>query len=140
MNKQQRMKDTLYYKYYNVNPFEKFGGDCVVRAIALMTNDSWAGTIHKLTDLGIQKGFVLNDKHVYIDYLKKKGFIEMNEPRDDYNRKMSLADFLDNNPNVTDFVAIVGSHHVTAVKNGRVHDIWNCSNETIHRYYVVPGK
>lgn len=136
MNKAQRMKNTEFYQYHNVNPFDKYHGDCVVRAIALMTNTSWADTIHQMTDLGITKGLVLNDKALIPLYLKKKGFVECNEPRDVCNRKMSIKDFLIENPDCGNFIAFVGSHHVTAVKDNKVHDIWNCSNETMHRYFV----
>lgn len=136
MNKEQRMKCTEWYQYHNLNPMDKYHGDCVIRAVALMTDTTWVDTVHKMTDLGITKGLVLNDKALLPLYLKKNGFVECNEPRDGWNRKMTVKEFLQNNPDVRDFVAFVGSHHVTAVKDGKVHDIWNCSNETMHRYFV----
>lgn len=137
MNKQKRMINTPYYEYTNVNPFGKYGGDCVVRAIALMTNEGWAQTIHNLTDLGIKKGFIVNDQHLYPKYLESLGFKEMLEPRDRYNKKITVKEFINQNPHIN-CVANVGSHHVTAIKDGKVRDIWNCSNETMHKYWVCP--
>lgn len=135
MNKEQRMKCTCYYEYHNENPFDKYHGDCVVRAIALMTNTSWADTIHKMTDLGIIKGLVLNDQELYPLYLKKNGFVEHNEPRTYINTKITVKEFIQNNPHIN-CVAKVGSHHITAIKDGKVHDIWDCSNQTMHKYWV----
>ena len=135
MNKEQRMKCTPYYQYLNLNPFDKYHGDCVIRAVALMTQSGWAETIHKMTDLGIQKGLVLNDKELYPLYLKKNGFVEHGEPRTRMNTKMTVREFIDLHPGIS-CVAKVGSHHLTAIKDGKVHDIWNCSEEIIHRYWV----
>lgn len=140
MNKALRMVDTDYYKYVNVNPKNKFGGDCVIRAIALATGQSWEQTVREMTELGIKMGYVLNDPHVYSKYLLQKGFILCKEPRDVCNRKMTVKEWIDeeqlyegNQRGV--FVANVGSHHVTTIIDGKVHDIWNCSNRTMHKYW-----
>ena len=140
MNKQQRMINTEYYEYTNVNPKNKFGGDCVIRAIANACNQSWEVTVREMTELGIKMGFVVNDDHVMIKYLLNKGFIQSKEPRDVCNRKMSVKDWMNEEQiyegnHKTVIVAVVGSHHVTCIKNGKVQDIWNCSNRTMHRYW-----
>lgn len=138
MNKQLRMKNTEFYEYTNVNPKDKFGGDCVIRAIADALDQSWETTVRELTELGIKKGFLCNDNHLYPKYLESKGFRAMSEPRDVNNRKLSVKDFLiqrEGYPMRT-IVANVGSHHVTCIKGGKVHDIWNSSNETMHKYWV----
>lgn len=140
MNKALRMVDTDYYKYVNVNPKNKFGGDCVIRAIALATGQSWEQTVREMTELGIKMGYVLNDDHVYSKYLLSKGFVQCNEPRDVCNKKMSIKEWLneeqiyEGNQRGT-IVANVGSHHVTSIVDGRVHDIWDCSRKTMHKYW-----
>lgn len=131
-----RLKSTPYYEYTNVNPRNRICGDCVIRAIALVTGQSWETTVREMTEMGIKKGLVLNDKDLYPEYLKSKGFAEHNEPRDYNNRKMSVIDFVENNNVDYDFVANVGSHHVAAFKNGKVRDIWNSSRELLHKYWI----
>lgn len=138
MNREQRMKCTEFYEYENVNPKNKFGGDCVIRAIAKATGQSWETTIREMTDLGIKMGFVLNDDHVFAKYLESKGFRKMNEPRDVCNRKLSVKDWLIQHEGckIKPIVVVVGSHHVTCIIDNKVHDIWNCSNNTMHRYWI----
>ena len=131
-----RLRSTEFYEYTNVNPHNKICGDCVIRAIALITGQSWEQTIRELTELGLKKGYVCNDVKLYPLYLKSKGFVECNEPRDVCNRKMSVKEWLIEEQVDYDLVANVGSHHVTAIKNGKVRDIWNCSTQTIHKYWV----
>lgn len=140
MKKSERMIDNDYYKYINVNPKNKIGGDCVVRAIANATNQSWVQTIRELTELGIKLGFVPIDKRVYEKYLLSKGFKQENEPRDVNNRKISVREFMRNEQiyegnQKTIIVMNVGSHHVSCIKNGKVNDIWDCSRDTMHKYW-----
>ena len=140
MNKQQRMINTAYYEYTNVNPKNKFGGDCVIRAIALACNQSWETTIREMTELGIKLGYVLNDHHVYEKYLLSKGFKEMKEPRNYDNKKYLVKDWLC----TSDYhlwhnyriVANVGSHHTVAIIDGKVRDIWNSSTQKMHKWWV----
>ena len=140
MDKKQRMIGNEYYEYINVNPKGKIGGDCVIRAIANATNQSWEQTIREMTELGIKLGFVLNDHHVYEKYLLLKGFVQVKEPRDVCNRKITVREFMkeeeiykDNQKSV--IVMNVGSHHVSCIKNGKVNDIWDCSRNTMHKYW-----
>lgn len=140
MNRAKRMIETIYYHFINVNPKNKFGGDCVIRAIAHATGQTWEQTIREMTELGIKMGFVCNDDHVIKKYLEQKGFTQCNEPRNHLNKKLSVKEFIDNS-NMTELyktriVAIVGSHHVTSIIKGQVHDIWNCSDRTMHRYWA----
>lgn len=140
MNKDIRKVNTSYYTYINLNPKDKYVSDCVVRAIALATNQSWKQTVMELTELGVKKGLVLNDKTLYPKYLESKGFVLRKEPRDYNNKKMSVKEWLiskkispENHKSV--IVANVGSHHVTCIINGTVHDTWNSSNQTMHKYW-----
>ena len=139
MNKALRMKNTEFYEYENVNPKGKFGGDCVIRAIANALDQSWEVTVRELTELGIKKGFLCNDKHLYPQYLESKGFRQMKEPRDVNNRKLTVKEWLKMMGPVKTIVANVGSHHVTCIKDSRVRDIWNSSGETMHAYWVKIG-
>ena len=136
MNKELRMKNTEFYEYTNVNPKNKYGGDCVVRAVALATGMSWEQTIRELTEFGIKKGFVLNDYHVYEKYLESHGFIRCKEPRDCCNRKMSVKEWIiEEQINKGTFVIVAGSHHISCVIDGKVRDIWDASKVTMHKYW-----
>lgn len=135
MKKELRMVNTDYYEYVNVNPKGKHCGDCVIRAVAHATDQSWADVIRDLTELGIKKGYVAIDKSIYPKYLEAKGFIQMPEPRDADNKKMSIREWLQRGLRKGTYVINAGSHHVTVVKDGKVNDIWNCSLSTMHKYW-----
>lgn len=134
MRKKDRMYETQYYKYVNLNPKGKIGGDCVIRAIANALDQSWEQTVRELTELGLKMGFICNDKHTYYKYLKLKGFVECAEPRNYDNTKMTVRAFLTYNNEGT-IIANVGTYHVTCFKNNKVEDIWDCSKETMHKYW-----
>lgn len=131
-----RLKSTAWYEYTNMNPRNRISEDCVIRAVALITGQSWEQTIRELTELGIKHSYVCNDSKLFPIYLKQKGFECMNEPRDGYNKKMTITEFLRVHPDYTDFICVAGSHHVTCVKDRKVRDIWNSSNQTMHRWWV----
>ena len=137
MRKTDRIKNTAYYEYVNVNPKGKYSGDCVIRAIAYATSQTWEQTIRELTELGIKKGLVCNDPKLYPKYLEQKGFKQMNEPRDNYNKKMSIKEWVNDwQFNSGMIVANVGSHHVTCIDSGVVKDIWDCSGDLLHKFWV----
>ena len=131
-----RTENNEYYNYINVNPKDKYGGDCVVRAIALALNQSWEQTVREMTELGIKHGLVLNDKKLYPKYLKLKGFREVKEPRDVNNRKITIREYLRYKFVLKAVVVNAGSHHVTCIKDNKVNDIWDCSKCTMHKYWI----
>lgn len=140
MNKESRMVETAYYRYVNLNPKGKYCGDCVIRAIANACNQTWETTIREMTELGIKKGLVLNDRKLYPLYLKQKGFRQMEEPRKVDNTRYSVKEWLCTSDyhlwHNYSIVANVGSHHVLCIKDFKVEDIWNSSTQTMHKWWV----
>ena len=140
MKREEKYPNTIYFTFKNVNPKNKFGSDCVVRAIAEATGQSWETTIREMTELGIKKGLVLNDASLYPLYLKEKGFSEIKEPRKHDNTKMSVKEWLGSRDgwlwHSYKVVANVGSHHVVAIMNNKVIDTWDSTNQTMHKFWV----
>ena len=91
-----------------------------------------------MTELGIKKSLLLNDVDLYPIYLESKGFIAMKEPRDCCNRKLTVKEWLIQREGfpIKPIVANVGTHHVTAIKDGKVRDVWDSSKVTMHKYWV----
>lgn len=140
-----RERNTKYYNYFNANPKDRLGGDCVIRAISSALNQSWETTVRELTELGISLGYVLNDKHCFEKYLKVKGWTKMKQPRKRNNTKYTGEEFcrcIQNNTSANgitlsnNILANIGGHHITAIKSGVINDIWNCSQKTIGNYWV----
>lgn len=57
----------------NPNPLGKMTGDCVIRAIAIATNQSWRETYRDLCRLGERMGDLPNANAVWGAYLREKG-------------------------------------------------------------------
>lgn len=134
MRRQEKYPNNDFFTYFNANPKNKIGGDCVIRAICTATNQSWETTIRELTELGIKLGYVCNDKHVYEKYLESKGYYKHNEPRNDDNKKMNIREFI-KKYDIKNAIAHAGSHHLVAIVDGKVHDIWDSSKATAHVWW-----
>ena len=57
----------------NPNPLGKMTGDCVIRAIAIATDQSWRKTYRDLCRLGETQGDLPNSNAVWAMYLREKG-------------------------------------------------------------------
>lgn len=119
------------YQYKNRNPKGHYVGDCVVRALAEVLDESWEQVY---TELCVQ-GFVMCDlpssNHVWGAYLQSKGYerdIIPNTCPDCY----TVADFAKDNP-VGRYVLATGTH-VIAVIDGNYIDTWDSGDE-IPVYY-----
>lgn len=142
--RQLKTPDTNYFHYHNENPKLNICGDCVIRALATGMNKSWDEVYKDLYDIGFKKKLMSNDKKVYYQYLKEQGWIQCKQPRHFDNTKYSGIEFCESLQKYNTFdgcditkniIANVGSHHIIAIINGKVNDIWNSSNEKIGIYW-----
>lgn len=135
MTREQKYPDTETFRYFNANPKNRKGGDCVVRAVATALGQSWEQTVRELTEVGIKKGFVLNDKHTYDTYLKQKGFIKAKQPVKADGTKYKGYEFCKELARGKRIVANIGTHHTVAIVDSKVHDIWNSDDGAIGNYW-----
>ena len=129
MNKQQRMIETTYYRFNNLNPKGKFIGDCVIRAIANATNQKWEQTLRELTECAIKIGDVASDRKTFNKYLEQKGFTKMPMPKKLDGTKYEIWEWMNKNPSkIKEYEIVISiANHLTCIKNGKSEDIWNCS-------------
>jgi hypothetical protein len=127
-------KKTTVFKYYNNNPHSRRTEDCVIRAIAIGTGDSWEGALKKLTKHMIKTGYMLSTPALYGDYLKHIGWVQKAKPRYKNNKEIKIKDFVKS----FDGRAIihVGDDHVSYIADGKLWDIWNCEDEIIGEYWI----
>ena len=97
----------------NPNPLGKSTGDCVVRAIAIATEQSWRRTYHELCDLGGIEAEMPNSNFVWGLDLKDKGASQFLLPESG-----------------------TGSHAV-AVIDGDYYDSWDSGNEVPSYFWRV---
>ena len=123
----------MMYVHLNLNRDNKFVGDCVVRAIAKLLNQSWERTY---IDLVIQ-GYIMADMPssdaVWQAYLRRHGFnryVIPNTCPDCY----TVADFAADHP-TGNYLLFVGQHVVTVV-DGDYYDSWD-SGYRVPIYYFT---
>lgn len=159
MKRQDKYPDTTTFHFHNANPKNRFGEDCVIRAISTALEQSWEQTVLEMTELGIKYGYVLNDTHLFPKYLKSKGWQKCAQPRKDDKTKYTGKEFcryLDihssigwysNNIISGNVIANIGGHHVvafvptpvtTSIKGYayKLYDIWDSTGGCIGNYWV----
>lgn len=122
------------FRYYNCNPHHKTTCDCVIRAIAAGTGETWENTLKNLTRYMLQNGNMLNTPELYGQYLKDDGWVKQKQPVKANGQKMTIKEFLQ----TFDDCAIIhaGKGHVSYVADGKLYDIWDCSDEIIGNYWT----
>lgn len=119
------------FVFYNPNPARKLVGDCVVRAIARLTNQSWEDTYIDIVMQGLKMYDMPSANHVWGTYLKSKGFNRYLLPNtcpDCYTVKDFCVDYPQG-----EYMLATGSH-VIAVEDGNYYDAWDSGDE-IPVYY-----
>ncbi len=122
---------------YNNNPKNKKTGDCVIRAIAFATNNSWTNTYKELSELGIKNSLILNDTKNWRMYLKKLGYIQQKMPRRYDNTRYTVDEFCKElaKDNITYIIKI--AKHITVVKDKDLYDTWDCSSKSVGNYWII---
>ena len=120
------------YISHNINPYRKYTGDCVIRAIGIATNKSWDDVY---LDIALE-GFVMkempSDNDVWASYLKKEAFKRYIIP-DSCPDCYTISDFANDNP-VGKFILATGSHVVPLI-DGNYIDTWDSGQETVVYYF-----
>ena len=134
MSKKTNIAVTGPYRYHNENPKGRRTDDCVIRAIATATGQTWDDTLRGLTECAIKHKYMINCPDLYGKYLKELGWEKQKQPRKRDNKRYRAYEFVKNFDGIA--VANIGTQHVACIKNGQVWDIWDSSNEVVGNYWV----
>lgn len=119
--------------YENLNPEKRVVGDCVIRAIAKLTDKPWEYTYIDVIVQGYNMYDMPSSNEVWSSYLKSQGFYKKVIPNtcpDCY----TVKDFCKDHPKGK-YLLATGSH-VIAVIDGNYYDTWNSGDE-IPIYYFT---
>lgn len=117
--------------YYNPNPTGKNVGDCAVRAISKAFDIDWEEAYDLISDAARLMGDMPSADSVWGAVLRQHGFYRRAIPNSCPNC-YTAEDFCMDHPYGTYVLGFGG--HVATVKDGRLFDSWNSSNE-IPQYY-----
>lgn len=122
----------MAYVPYNPNPTRKLVGDCVIRAVSKVTDQSWEDTY---LDIVLQ-GFMMHDmpssNDVWDSYLQAKGFKRYVIPNT-CPMCYSVQEFCADNPK-GEYMLATGTH-VIAIKDGDYFDTWDSGAEVPIYFY-----
>ena len=117
---------------YNPNPIEKRVGDCVIRAISKVLDQSWEKTFIDLCVQGFMMCDMPSSNAIWAAYLRHKGFRKKIIP-DTCPECYTIKDFCEEHPQGR-FVLGTGKHAV-AVVDGCVFDTWQSEDELPIYYF-----
>lgn len=119
------------YQYFNNNPSNKLVGDCVIRAISIVTEEDWEHTYLALCLQGLFMHDMPSSNAVWGAYLMQNGYERHSIPN--YCPECyTIADFAMDYPNGT-YILSTGTH-VVAVVDGSYMDSWDSGSE-IPQYF-----
>ena len=123
----------MAYVFYNPNPKKKLVGDCVIRGISKLTDQSWNETY---VDLCLQ-GYMMNDmpssNAVWGTYLYENGY-RQHVISDTCPNCYTVKRFCADNP--TGKYLLATGTHVICVESGNWFDSWDSGDETVSFYWT----
>lgn len=119
------------YIRYNTNPVSNLVGDCVVRAISILTDETWDDVYWGIAIQGFLMKDMPSSNSVWGEYLTRKGFRREVIPNT-CPACYSVREFCEEHP-YGKYLLATGSH-VIAVVDGDYYDTWDSGDE-IPIYY-----
>lgn len=121
----------MAFIYRNPNPRNKLVGDCVIRAISIVSNQDWDDVFLDLMLTCYMLKDIPSSNQAWSTYLHKKGYRRYVIP-DTCPDCYTIEDFTKDHPEGK-YIVHTGSH-VVAVIDGDYYDTWH-SGEEIPIYY-----
>lgn len=119
-------------KYINHNPSGKKTGDCVIRAIAGATGDTWEQTLDGLVRYAKKLHTAPTNKECFEAYLlEEKGYTKNPMPKPKGGKRMRSDELA----RIYDAIIQQANHLVYAV-DGHVVDTWDSEKRTVYNYYT----
>lgn len=130
--------DTKWFRYNNVNPKGKVTTDCVYRAISNAMQLPYAQVAREMTEMQIATGLDTGEKRLIDKYICSKGWTKHNMlydyDEDDRKSKYTgkkFVEFIKRTKFADRVIMNIGAEHISCVVNGKIEDIWNCSENCV---------
>ena len=150
-SRNEKYPDTAVFHYYNRNPRNRITTDCVVRAISTGLDIPYNDVVMEMAQMQCETGYDDGSTQLIDRYLKSKGWIKCKQPRKEDNTKYTGEEFclkiqhpiyaeeLDfPDCNWHRMIANIGGHHIVAIIEGQINDIWDSSRGCIGNVWVNP--
>lgn len=117
------------FRVFNPNPKASRVGDCTVRAISRLLNQTWEQTYCDLCIYGLLSCDMPSANSVWGKYLKNKGYSR--HMIEDY--ECTVSDFCHDHTKGKYLLALNG--HVVTVEDGDYFDTWDSGKEVVVYYW-----
>lgn len=139
MRRVDKYPDTDVFHFHNENPKNKFTDDCTIRAIGRATGKGWFCVKAGLSEAAMKNCLMDTDIKCVEKYLESEGWKKQKQPRKVDNTKYTGREFckkLQKEDNTKNIIANIGGHHIVAIADNKVNDIWDSTYKTIGNYWV----
>lgn len=144
----------MKFEKLNLNPKGIKAGDCVIRAIALATDQTWDKVYTDLCEMGLKMKRMPNDKQIYEKYLEQLGWTKHKQPRaynyeQGYCSGMSkytvneLIYKLDGDKLIgggCPHIIVSVANHLTCLEDNhgyQIMDTWDCGYKCVGNYWTL---
>ena len=130
--------NTEVFTYHNENPEPKKRGyvwdraDCVIRALAKAGNISWLEAFDFLTEKARRDFNVVNDGVASRKWMEEAGAVWTPCKAEKGKARMKVGEFAKAHPKGR-FVIHMANHQAACV-DGKVYDVWNCTDKAVVGY------
>lgn len=139
MKREDKYPSNKWFQYYQKNPSNRFTGDCVIRAISTALELEWDDVFDGLYLIAKKYHYAMNDEKCFKKYLKSKHCVLIGCPKKPDGTRYTGREFVERiavkNAN---YIMNIGTHHIVAVKNRKVYDIWDSSRDKVGKVWVCP--
>lgn len=151
--RRQKYPDTYYFHYHNANPKGRVTTDCVIRAISVVLEKPYEDVLMEMAHLQCKTGYDMSENTCIDKYMTLNGWTRVKQPRKDDNTKFTgkefcyalthpiyRADLRFPDLEVNRVLAHIGGHHIVAIVEGQIWDIWNSAGGCIGQCWVKTSK
>jgi hypothetical protein len=117
-------------KYFPTSLKKDATGDCVIRAIAIGTDQDYMQVWNDLFAAATALGIMPNEARVYEPYLASRGWVKHSFLKRPDGRKVAVRDF------PCDNAIMLTCKHLTVIKDGVHLDSWDCGRGKANTYYT----
>lgn len=136
LNRKKKYPDTSTFHWYNANPKGKITGDCVIRALCTAMEKPYEDVYRELLESALSTGYSIASKENYDRYLKANGWTKHKQPRKEDNTRYTGTEFCERARTYERYIAKIGCHHIVAIVDGKVNDIWDSTYKCIGNYWT----
>lgn len=136
-------KDNDHFVYFNPNPSADYRrtlkwnkGDCLIRALSIATCMTWLETFDKIVSVARRTFDVPISMNVLKEVGKEFGAEWVSASPAKGGKRITAAEFALSHKKGSYVVQV--SHHVSAVVDGKIVDVWDCGQKCVYGYLQFP--